>query len=532
MPTNKKDKDKLSLEKLKQLEELQKMMIKQTDSKKSAPGKLPKGMPAGLPGMAKKPSIFTPKGLLIAILQGMQNSVKFIDYFIDFVIRKDSSKTNDVVKASRSPVMFGTFVIIFFVIFGLLWASTAPLDSAAYALGTVVSNTKKKSINHPEGGIIKHIYVKLGDKVHEGDKLLEFDETRIKAEYESTLNQYRNLLASEKRLIAEVNGDDEIIYPEFLTKDRSVPYVAKIIETQNNLFRSKNELKTTEQQSSKEKIKQLRKQIEGQTAKIEAVQKTIEVTEDRLEAKRKLYEKGYAQKADVLELEAKLANAKGDTAISETEIARLEQEITRTEIELINLDSKYSANALNELKDAQVNLSQVKEKLFAYEDSLNRVVIRSPVEGIINNLNYFTIGSSIPQQQPILEISPVDDKLIIEAKIEPKNIDSIRIGLESKIRFSAFKSRTTPLFTGKVISLSPDIIIPTQVHPQDPTAGGYYLAQIELNMQEFNEIAETRALTLHPGMQAEVQIITGTRTLLRYLLDPVIDAMFKGFKEK
>lgn len=103
-------KEKLSLEKLKQLEELQKMMVNQSGSK-IGQGKSPKGMPLGLPGMAKKPSIFTPKGFLIAILQGMQNSVKFIDYFIDFIIRKDSAKTNDVVKASRAPIMFGTFVV-------------------------------------------------------------------------------------------------------------------------------------------------------------------------------------------------------------------------------------------------------------------------------------------------------------------------------------------------------------------------------------------------------------------------------------
>lgn len=527
--TNKKE--KLSLEKLKQLEELQKMMIKQSGSK-NGHGKFAKGMPPGLSGMAKKPSIFTPKGFLIAILQGMQNSVKFIDYFIDFIIKKDSTKTNDVVKASRAPIMFGTFVVVFFVFFGLLWSATAPLDSAAYAIGTLVSHTKKKTINHPEGGIIKHIYVKLGDKVSAGDKLLEFDQTRIKAEYESTLNQYRALLATEKRLLAEINGDEEIVYPEFIIKDRSVAYVAKIIETQNNLFKSKNDLKIAEKQSAREKIKQLTKQIEGQRARINAVQKTIEVTKDRLDATKKLYSKGYAQKSVLLELEAKLANAQGETAMAETEIARLEQEITRTEIELINLDNKYSSNALNELKETQEKLAQVKERLSAYEDSLKRIIIRSPVDGVVNNLYYFTIGSSIPQQQTILEISPVDDKLIIEAKIDPKNIDSINVGLQSKIRFSAFKSRTTPLFTGKVVSLSPDIIIPTQGHPNDPTSGGYYLAQIELNMQEFAEIAKPRKLTLHPGMQAEVQIITGTRTLLRYLLDPVIDAMFKGFKEK
>jgi HlyD family secretion protein len=524
-------KEKLSLEKLKKLEELQKMLVKQQDGKTVES----QGLPEGMEGVAKRPRWFSPKGFLISILQGMQNSVKFLDQFINFIAKPNSTKTNDVVKSARSPILFGTFITVFFVFFGVLWASTAPLDSATVAIGTLVSNSKKKSINHPEGGIIKEIYVKIGDAVDKGDKLLEFDQTRIKAEYESTLNQYRTLLASEKRLLAEINGDKQIEYPEFITKDKAAPYVAKIMETQNSLFNSKNSLRVSEQQSTQQKTKQLQKQIEGQNAKLVAIKKTIDVTKDRLDATKKLFDKGFAQKSSLLELEAKLANAEGDSAMTFTEIARLEQEIIRTEIELINLDSKYTSSALSELKDTQVNLSQSKERFYSLEDSLNRVVIRSPVDGIVNNLNYFTIGSSIPPQQPILEISPSSDILIIEAKIPPKNIDSIQIGLESKIRFSAFKSRTTPLFKGKVISLSPDIIMPqqqTNPHPQDPLAAGYYHAKIELNMEEFNELAKTRGLVLHPGMQAEVQIITGTRTLLRYLLDPVIDAMFKGFKEK
>jgi HlyD family type I secretion membrane fusion protein len=517
------NKEKLSPEKLKQLEELRKMMIQHSG------GDVHKGE---LPNIPKRPSIFTPKGLLIAILQGMQNSVKFIDYFIDFVIRKDSQKTNDVVKASRSPIMFGTFVVIFFVVFGVLWAGTAPLDSASYAIGTIVSNTKKKIINHPQGGIIKEIYVKLGDKVHKDDKLLEFDQTRIRADYENTLNQYRSLLASERRLLAEINSNTEIEYPEFITKDKSIPDVSTIIETQNNLFKARNELKSSKKQSLKQKLKQLDKQIEGQKAKITALEKTISVTKERLESTRQLYNKGFAQKSAVLELESRLANAEGESAMTKTEIARLEQEITITEISLINVDNEFATDALDKLKDTQTRMTQARESLVAQEDALNRVVIRSPVEGVVNNLNYFTIGSSIPPQQTILEVSPVDDKLVIEARIEPRHIDSIRIGLKSKIRFSAFKSRTTPLFTGEVVSLSPDIIVPTQASPKDPTSGGYYLAQIEIDMDEFNEVAKTHKLVLHPGMQAEVQIIKGSRTLLRYLLDPVIDAMFRGFKEK
>ena len=187
---------------------------------------------------------------------------------------------------------------------------------------------------------------------------------------------------------------------------------------------------------------------------------------------------------------------------------------------------------MGELKDVQINVSDKKERLYALIDMLERVVLKSPVDGVVNNINYHTVGSVIPPGQPIMDISPSGDHLIIEAKIEPKNIDSIRVGLKSKIRFSAFKSRTTPLFTGTVVSLSPDIVIDQRHQMDNRYAGGYYLARIELNMDEFNEIARTRKIELHPGMQAEVQIVTGTRTLLKYLLDPVIDAMFKGFKEK
>ena len=139
------------------------------------------------------------------------------------------------------------------------------------------------------------------------------------------------------------------------------------------------------------------------------------------------------------------------------------------------------------------------------------------------------MGSVIPAGQAIMDISPSDDYLIIEAKVEPRHIDSIQVGLQSKIRFSAFKSRTTPLFTGKVVKISPDTV---QDRNQGPTPDTYYIARIEINMDEFNKIAKARKLELHPGMQAEVQIVTGTRTLLQYLLDPITDTMFRAFKEK
>lgn len=492
------------------------------------PGAIPPGMMAS---MMPKVSKFSPKGMLIALLTGMQSAVKFVDQFTHFIVHRKTKDANDVVDSAKSPILFGTYVTVIFVIIGFIWAGTAPLDSAAVASGTLISNTQRKTLNHQEGGIIKAIYVKVGDHVKKDDRLIEFDSTRTKADYDIILHQYRTFLATEMRLLAEINAQDNIEYPEFLLKDKDIPEVAKIMETQENLFKSKKNWVKSEQDSHQQRIRQLKKQIEGYEAKKVSLIKTLEVTSERVKATRKLSDQGFAQKATLLELEAKEAAAQSEIAMTDAEIARLEQEITKIDIDLLNMESKMMANNLSELKDAQISVAERREKLNTYTDMLERVVLRSPVDGIVNNLNYYTIGSVIPPGNPIIDISPSEDHLVIEAKVEPKNIDSIKVGLQSKIRFSAFKSRTTPLFTGTVISISPDIVIDQR--QMDPRyAGGYYLARIELNMEEFNEVARTRKLELHPGMQAEVQIVTGTRTLLRYLLDPVFDAMFKGFKEK
>jgi HlyD family secretion protein len=518
--------NKLTPEKLQQIQQLQQMLMQQ--QKNGAANQ----QTGATPAIPKPPSMWTPKGLVIGIIQGMNSSVKFVDQFINLVVKEDGGNANDVVKSARSPILFGVFVTVFFVVFGTIWAALAPLDSAAVATGTVVSSTQKKIINHQEGGVLKAVFVKLGDVVKKGDKLIELDDSRTKSEYENVLNQYRTLLASESRLLAEINHDAEIIYPEFLLKDRSESDVAKIIETQNSLFHSKNKLIVAERDSLKQRNKQSEKQIEGYNAKKIALEKALEVTIDRLDATKKLNAKGFAQKSALLELESKEAGLQSELAISDTEIAKAEQEITKTDIDLINLDNKFSSQTLTDLKETQSQLAGHRERFIYLQEALSRVILKSPVDGVVNNLNFHTIGSSIPPGQTIVEISPINDLLVIEAKIEPKSIDSITVGLISKIRFSAFKSRTTPSFTGKVISLSPDLIMDHQRGPGDPLANGYYLARIEIDMDKFQEIANSRKLELHPGMQAEVQIVTGTRTLLRYLLDPVIDAMFKGFKEK
>jgi len=361
--------------------------------------------------------------ILTTILQRMQKILHHLDRFINFITKKSDSKRNDVVQSARSPILFGTYVIIIFVVIGGIWSITAPLDSAAVAIGTVLSATNRKTIQHSDTGIIKNIFVQQGDKVKEGDKLIEFDDTKIKAEYESVLNQYRTSLANEGRLIAERDNLETIEFSEFLQQSHNIPEIAKMMHIQENLFRSKKDMHKAEKESLKQKISQLQKAIEGYEAKKVSVTKHLEVVRDRLKAMRTLHDKGFVQKSKILELESQEANTKSDAAVTDTDIAKTHHEITRSEIEIMNLQNKYTSETLKELRETQMNVAHYKEKYFALTDAMNRIIIKSPVDGIINVLNIHTIGGVVGAGSPILEISPSNDTLIIEAKVPQKNID-------------------------------------------------------------------------------------------------------------
>ena len=469
--------------------------------------------------------------IIAKVFHAMQKMQFWLDRFINFITKPSDEDRNDVVQAARYPILFGVYVTIIFVGIGGIWSMVAPLNSAVIAIGNVVSSSNKKVIQHQEGGIIKNIYVAAGDHVKEGDKLVELEDAKTRSEYESTLNQYRSGLASESRLIAERDGLDSIEFPEFLKQNSHIPEVEKIMHTQENLFRYRKEIYRAEKESHKQRILQSHKEIEALEARKLSADKSLQIMSERLKGLKVLLNKGYASKATVLDAEAKEANFKSEAANTETSIAKAQQEITRVEIENINIENKFIDRALSELKDVQAQTAVQKERYTALADSLQRIVIKSPVDGVVNSVNIHTIGGVIGSGAPILEISPTNDNLIIEAKVPHKNVDSVHVGLTAKIRFSAFKSRTTPLFTGRVVSISPDVVQDRTQAQQDPS-GPYYIAKIEIDMDEFNKIASAKNLALHPGMMAEIQIVTGTRTLFRYLLDPVTDTMFKAFREK
>ena len=501
-------------------EELQKLLMNQLQNRGAK----------GLSQMQKMPIYMR---FLNWLALNCQSVIAFLDRFINFLTKASDKDRNEVMQWSRAPILFGTWVIIIVVGFGGLWSAIAPLDKAAVAIGTVVSSTKKKVVQSSEQGIIKKILVRQGDEVREGQLLIELEETRAKANFEQSLEEYRTYLANVNRLVAERDNATEVSYDDFLLQDLHSPRVTKIVEAQNRLFISRRDAISGKLESMDKQINETRLHIQGLEAKKVATKKQLDVVIDRLHAAKKLFEQGVMQKSALQEVESKKAAFDSELANVSVEISRQEQEISRFEVEKINLGNNYLSDIIRELKDSQFQTTSAFEKYINAKEILSHVTIRSPVDGIVNNVLVSTIGGVIHPKDELVEITPKDDDLVIETKISPKNIDSVYAGLNAKIRFSAFKSRTTPVFTGRVIYVSPDVVRDDSAYARMGQSEPYsYIARVELDNEEFAKYAAKYDLVLHPGMTAEVYIVTGSRTLLRYLLDPIIDQMFKSFVEK
>jgi len=432
------------------------------------------------------------------------------------------------VQTTRGPVLFGVYVIIFFVGIGGIWSAVAPLNKAAVAMGNVISSTNKKVIQyHNPQAIVKDILVKPGDVVQEGDPLVTFDETKSKNQYEISRNMYYTFLTQVDRLRSELNNNPDIKFDEQLLNSQD-PEIIKVLQNQRAIFESRRAAHNDQIKMLKSRQKQVKKTIVSAQERLIQNHAILENMIEREKVLEDLIKQEYATKKELLDVRNSVAQARERIAQTEGEIAANKKRLQEAESELSATNSKFINEASRELQQALTDLNKYKEQLETAQYDLDHVVVRSPVTGIINEVHLHTIGSAIGNQ-PVIEISPIDDNLVIRAYVSPQHIDSVEVGLKSKIRFSAFKSRTTPVFDGTVVSLSPDVV---EQRGPDGRSNPVYVALIEIDMAEFTKVAKAKNLVLHPGMGVEVQIVTGTRTLLQYLLDPITDNMFRAFNEK
>ena len=405
----------------------------------------------------------------------------------------------------------------------LLWAAFAPIDSAAVAPGIVTVETSRKTVQHLEGGIVSEILVREGDRVEQGSVLMRLDDTESRAQLEIVRGQFLAKRAEEARLIAERNGDESVTFPPDLLEMQDDPRVAEAVTGQRRVFQARRQALTGEVNVLEQRVDQLKEQIRGLEALSASKSKRIKLYQEEISGLHKLFEKGLGDKSRLREWERLAAELEGERAEHQSSIAATRVQIGETELQIVQVQRRFMSEVVEQLRSVQTDLFDLRERIRALEKTLERTMIRAPQSGSVVGMRIHTVGGVLRTGDPILDIIPEDEPLIVEAQVEPNDINRVAPGLEADIRFSAFNTRTTPTVPGVVQTVSADRLT------DQKTGMPYYLARIQVTE---DGMATLRGLTLLPGMPADVMIKTGERTFFEYLIRPVTDRLALGLKEE
>ena len=427
-------------------------------------------------------------------------------------------------KASYDPYLLTGFFLIFALIAGFIaWATFAPIQGAVIAPGTVVVEGKPKTIQHLDGGIIKEILVRDGDKVQAGDVLLQLDPTSLNADRDLLQKRLEEAQAFQTRLIAERDGLSRIQWGQIFPEEQRTPELNMIINDQTQLFETRRSASQGQVAQLRKRLQQSEEQIGGFTSQSAANESQLGIISKELEGLRELFKDGYVSQTRILGLEREQASLSGDVARLQAETARVKTVIGETEIEILQVTRSIKEQVLTELRERESEISDLREQLVTASGQVGRVDVVAPVSGTVHNMVVTTIGGIVTPANPIMDIIPDTGRLIVESQIEPMYVDQIYAGQKTTVRLSAFNQRTTPELNGVVKSISANTLA-------DPVTGfPFYTVRIEIPVEE---LARLNGLTLVPGMPAEAFMQTDKRTVINYLLKPASDQLNRAFKEE
>ncbi len=441
-------------------------------------------------------------------------------------VKAGSGELNSVTEGRfglHFPIVIGCIIIALFL--GALggWAALAPLESAAIAPGEVAIDTKRKTIQHLEGGIIGEILVRDGDIVVAGQVLIRLEEIQSRAELGLLQGRYITASAVEARLIAERDGRKDIAFPEWLLDRLVEPEVIKTVSGQDNIFNSRRESLNHQTQILHQRIAQFEEEITGLEGQIAAENVQLKLIGEEIKDVRHLVELGLARRPRLLALKREVAALEGQRSQNLARIARARQSILEAELRISELHTVLVNEVVQLLSETQAELFDLADRIRASEDKLIRTEVRAPIGGNIVNLQVHTLGGVIAPGAPLLDIVPSDDPLVIEARVDPGDIDVVRPGLDAQVRISAFSQKNMTPIPGVVTYVSADRL------DDERTGVGYYVARIMLEEKDIFEALQ--GAKLQPGMQAEVIIATGARTALEAIISPLSSSFNRAFRE-
>ena len=423
----------------------------------------------------------------------------------------------------RGPVLIGAAVVLLFCAGLGGWAAVAPLASAAIAAGVISPDGNRRTVQHLEGGIIREILVREGDRVAAGDPLVLLSDAQPQASHRFLMSQYRMLAATRSRLRAEQLAWETVAFPDWLNAVRDDPDVAALLETQAQLFRTRRQTLDGRTDILRRRIAQLQEEVVGLEAEIASQTTQLALIDDEIAGVARLVEQGLERRPRLLALQRTKAEIEGALAQNRAAIARAEQAIGETEMQILTVRVQRADETAAELNDVQTEMLTLEERLAASQDVLHRLAVTAPVGGTVMGLRYHSTGGVIGPGDPILDIVPFDDDLLVDVRVSPLDIDVVRPGLAAQVHLSAYPQRDLPRIEGTVRQVSADSFV------DEATGQSYYLARVEVDRDRLASLDQH--IDLLPGMPAEVMIYTGERTVLDYLLDPVMRTVRRSFRE-
>lgn len=404
------------------------------------------------------------------------------------------------------------------------WATLTQISGAVIAPGQLVVESEVKKVQHPTGGVVGELRVREGSRVRAGDVLIRLDETQTRANLDIVLKALDELAARQAREEAERDGAAAVAFPgALLARAGSDRTVADLLAGERRLFAARISGREGQKAQLRERVAQLRQEIAGLSEQVAAKGREIALIGTELTGVRELYGKNLVPYARVTALERDAARLEGERGQLTASIASARGKITETQLQILQIDGDMRSEVGKDLAEIRAKWSELVEKRVAAEDQLKRVDLRAPQDGTVHQLTVHTIGGLVIPSEPAMLIVPSADRLAVEVKLRPQDIDSVHADQRALLRFSAFNQRTTPEIEGEVSRISADV-------SQDPKTGAtYYTARILVPEAQRERLGGFR---LVPGMPVEAFLQLGERSVLSYLTKPLTDQIAKAWRER
>lgn len=431
--------------------------------------------------------------------------------------------------STRKLIILGSAILLVTVGGFLFWSMTMSLSSASVAHGNLVVESKRKQIQHLQGGWVKEVLVKDGEQVEVGQVLLELSDTKSESDYKRYLYRNFSLVAQKARLEALLNESEEPQWPESLIgEERDSLIVMPIVNSERVQFEQGLLRKQLIDSLYSQKSTLYKEKIQGNQFQKKAVASQRDLIKQEIDMTKGLVAKGYVSKTRMLELRRHLARIDG-------ELAEINVTIDVTKRELETLEQSYKSQLLDlkrdyaqQLKSINDEVRDVKQVMNTLEDVRSRIQIRSEFKGRVVGLNISSVGGVVRPGQVLMEIVPDSDELIVEAIVPPRDIDIVRSGQDARIRLTAYSARQVPPVLGEVIHVSADRVVKGgDVGEKDQG----YLVKIRFDRDDLQSLQAENQIELYPGMLTEVLILVEERTLWDYLIGPLTSGMAKAMRE-